>query len=539
MKRCFAYIRVSTLRQGEQGVSLQEQRYAIEQYAQRSGLSIVRWFEERESAAKRGRPAFSSMLKLVRAGKADGVVFHKIDRSSRNHRDWAEISDLVDAGVDVHFTGESLDLTTTGGRLSADIQATIAAHYIRALRQEVIKGLYGRLRQGIWPFGAPLGYLNHGGGKPKTICPVRGPLVKQAFELYASGRYSLRALVDELYRRGLRTRKGKRLSLNSLSILLNNSFYTGRIRIRRNGKVFDGVHEPLIQERLFQKVQRRLRGMTQVLVRRHDFEFRQLFRCALCGNTLTGELQKGHVYYRCHSKTCPMTCIREERLRQQVEVALRSLRSESEARCSELRAFVEEGLRASTEERKDDYKSLELQHEQIAAQMARLTDAFVDGSLDRDLFEERKERLLARRGEIRDQLAESPVSIPKVEATAAGVFELAEMAWLGYRSTNAELRRRITERVTSNRIVSPCGPVVGLQSPFSEMRELSSVLLSGEQRKGFRTRARKVRVLLQSVVDWIVVNTPEAEELRFTAEDVRDSVDLSQDSGEAEERKAA
>lgn len=539
MKQCFAYIRVSTPRQGEQGVSLQEQRYAIEQYAQRAGLSIVRWFEERESAAKRGRPAFSAMLKLVRAGKANGVVFHKIDRSSRNHRDWAEISDLVDAGVDVHFTGESLDLTTAGGRLSADIQATIAAHYIRALRQEVIKGLYGRLRQGIWPFGAPLGYLDRGGGKPKSICPVRGPLVKQAFELYASGAYSLRALADELYRRGLRTRKDKRLSLNSLSILLNNPFYTGRIRVRRNGQAFAGAHEPLITERLFQAVQQRLRGKTQIQTRRHDFEFRQLFQCALCGRSLTGELQKGHVYYRCHSKGCPMTGIREEQLRRQVEVALRSLQVSSAEKQAELQQFVQESLRSIRDERKDDQKSLELQRDQITAQLARLTDAFVDGSLDRELFEERKESLLVRRGEIRDRLAEPAVSMHVIEATAAGVFELAQTAWWGYGSSNAELRRRITARVTSNRVVSPYGPVVGLQSPFSEMRELAAVLPSAHQRKGFRTRSRKFRDLLRAVVDWIVGNAPEAEELRFTAEDVRVSVDSSQNSGEAEERKVA
>lgn len=539
MKRCFAYIRVSTPRQGEQGVSLQEQRYAIEQYAQRAGLSIVRWFEERESAAKRGRPAFSSMLKLVRSGKADGVVFHKIDRSSRNHRDWADISDLVDSGVDVHFTGESLDLTTTGGRLSADIQATIAAHYIRALRQEVLKGLYGRLRQGIWPFGAPLGYLDQGGGKPKTICPVRGPLVKQAFELYASGSYSLRALAEELHRRGLRTRRGKRVHVNSLSILLNNPFYTGRIRIRRNGQIFDGVHKPLITERLFHSVQERLRGKTQVRMRQHDFEFRQLFRCALCSRTLTGELQKGHVYYRCHAKECPMTCIREERLRRKIGETLRSLRTSREEKRTELRGLVQEGLRTSAEDRKDQQKALELQRDQAAAQLARLTDAFVDGTLDRELFEERKEALLVRRGEIRDRLAEPPVSMSDAEATAAGVFELAETAWLGYRSANAEMRRRIVERVTSNRMVSPYGPVVGLQSPFSEMRELASVLSGPPQRNRFRTKSRKFRDLLQAVVDWFVGNAPEAEELRFTAEDVRDSVDSSQDSGEAEMRKVA
>ena len=65
MQSFFAYIRVSTPKQGL-GVSLQEQRAAIERHAQRQGLTISRWFEERETAAKRGRPIFTEMLKDVR-----------------------------------------------------------------------------------------------------------------------------------------------------------------------------------------------------------------------------------------------------------------------------------------------------------------------------------------------------------------------------------------------------------------------------------------------------------------------------------------
>jgi DNA invertase Pin-like site-specific DNA recombinase len=40
MKQFFGYIRVSTVKQGERGSSLQEQRSAIEAYAQRHGLTM-------------------------------------------------------------------------------------------------------------------------------------------------------------------------------------------------------------------------------------------------------------------------------------------------------------------------------------------------------------------------------------------------------------------------------------------------------------------------------------------------------------------
>src|SRR3990172_243228 len=127
MKIVFAYIRVSTAKQGEQGVSLQEQHDAIVRYARHHDLQISQWFEERETAAKRGRPIFNQMLKLLRKGEVSGVVIHKIDRSARNLKDWADLGELLDQGIDVHFANESLDRPSRGGRLSADIRAVVAA----------------------------------------------------------------------------------------------------------------------------------------------------------------------------------------------------------------------------------------------------------------------------------------------------------------------------------------------------------------------------------------------------------------------------
>src|ERR1035438_1070965 len=105
-KQCFSYIRVSTTRQGEHGVSLQEQQDAIQRYAQKNGIEISRFFEEQETAAKRGRPIFSAMIRLLRRGQARGVIIHKIDRGARNLKNWADLGELIDTGVEDHFANE-------------------------------------------------------------------------------------------------------------------------------------------------------------------------------------------------------------------------------------------------------------------------------------------------------------------------------------------------------------------------------------------------------------------------------------------------
>ena len=245
MKSCFGYVRVSTLKQGD-GVSLDAQKDAILAYAAKNNIEISEWFEEKVTAAKVGRPVFTQMLRLLRKKSVDGVVLHKPDRAARNFADWAKIGDLADSGIDVHFASESLDFRSRGGRLSADIQAVIAADYIRNLKEEIHKGLHGQLQRGIYPFPAPLGYRNNGGGQLKTIDPIKGPLVKRVFEFYASGEYSMRTLLPEMEHMGLRTHAGGRVSKASLEGMLRNPFYTGVIRIRCNGSLYVGTHEPLI-----------------------------------------------------------------------------------------------------------------------------------------------------------------------------------------------------------------------------------------------------------------------------------------------------
>ena len=118
MNSCFAYVRVSSVKQGE-GASLEAQRRVIGEYAKANGLSIVEWFEELETAAKTSRPIFADMVKRLHRGEVGGLICHRVDRASRNFRNWADIGELADAGIDIHFATESLDFNSRGGRLVA------------------------------------------------------------------------------------------------------------------------------------------------------------------------------------------------------------------------------------------------------------------------------------------------------------------------------------------------------------------------------------------------------------------------------------
>jgi DNA invertase Pin-like site-specific DNA recombinase len=444
------YIRVSTVKQGTKGASLTEQRDGISRWGERNNFPITIWLTEMETAAKQGRPVFNQALKLLRSGKAKGIILHKLDRGARNLRDWAAIGELSDQGIEVHFVTESIDLQSRGGRLSADIQAVVAADYIRNLREETRKGFYGRLKQGLYPLQAPLGYLDQGGGKAKIIDPVRGPLIRKAFELYATGRYNLHTLCDELYRLGLRNRNGGRVNISSLSVVLNNTFYMGLISIHKTNETFVGIHEPIIGKALFDHVHAVLTGKTNTRVHRHDFSYRRMLKCAACHFSLIAERQKGHIYYRCHTRDCPQPCVREETIGTEVSQFFQRIRYDEQER-EYYRARIQTLKATWLSRQEDETKNLNLKQSQIKDRLNRLTDAYLDQALDKTMFEERKKNLLLEQKGIEENLMNVTRQNGSSPEKLERFLELAGDAWLSHQWANPDDARRILKIFTSNR----------------------------------------------------------------------------------------
>ena len=496
MKRCFGYIRVSTPKQGERGVSLQEQRDAIIRYAQRFQLDIASWFEERETAAKRGRPVFGRMLQLLKKGQADGIIIHKIDRSARNLKDWADLGELIDQGTQIHFANESIDLNSRGGRLSADIQAVVAADFIRNLREETKKGIYGRLKQGLYPFIAPPGYLDKGPGKVKEPDPARRHHFLRAFELYATDRYTLDSLTEEMYRLGLRTRKGGKIRRNDWSKILNNPFYMGIIHVRRTGESFAGAHQPLISKSVFDRVQTILHRKTRKVFGRHRFLFSRLLLCKLCSRSLSGEMQKGHTYYRCPGKHYPPTCVREEAIETEIRRALDPVQfpEAAEKYFAEKVAKLREGW---VQQQENQVVALNLRIVQLTERLDRLTDAYIDRMIEKDVYERKKTALLADQSGIEEQRAALKENPAAAEHRLTEFFELAKNARLSYELKLPEEKRDFLKIVTSNRSVEGKNIAIMLKSPFDEVANWSKNTSGCPLRDRLRTLGQLIENLME------------------------------------------
>jgi DNA invertase Pin-like site-specific DNA recombinase len=486
MRTYFAYIRVSTIRQGQFGSSLQEQRDAITTFAHRQGFVITEWFEDRETAAKNGRTQFIRMMTQLEKNKATGVLLHKIDRGARNLWDWARIQGLLDQGLEVHFVHDNLDMTSRGGRLAADIQAVVAADYVRNLRDEVRKGLRGRLKQGLYPFRAPIGYLDQGGGKPKIIDPVTGPLIRLAFDLYASRQHSFATLRAELLKRGLSRRGGGALHPNSLADILHNPFYAGIIFVKASGETFAGVHEPLISASLFKRVQDVLKSKNIETVQRQDFLYSRLLKCKHCDTTLIGERQKGIAYYRCHTRGCSTKCIREDFVSKRLFEATVGLRF-AEHDVEEMRPVLDREDADQAKALESAVRSARLRVSALMEREGRLTDAYVDQVISRDAYEGRKAAVHLELAEAREILDKLEQSVGGFALIAGGFFEFVRKLDYEQAQHDAAGFREAVREATLNWIVAGKNLYVTLRSPFKELSGELGICFGGPSRGAPRT----------------------------------------------------
>lgn len=211
------YLRVSTKEQaekggGEEGYSIPAQRDANRRKAEQLGATVVEEFVDAgESARKADRPALMRMIKYVAEHQVNYCVVHKVDRLARNRADDVTIHlALREAGVMLVSASENID-ETPSGMLLHGIMSSIAEFYSRNLATETVKGLSQKASQGGTIGLAPIGYENVGirnehGREERTvrIDTERAALVTWAFQVFASGLWTVAQLHRELVRRGCR-----------------------------------------------------------------------------------------------------------------------------------------------------------------------------------------------------------------------------------------------------------------------------------------------------------------------------------------------
>jgi site-specific DNA recombinase len=475
--RAFAYVRVSSEGQvrtdySDDGLSINAQREGAEEKAAQLEAQIVREFSDPGRSAYvdlHKRTGFLNMLDELKrrnehaSTRVEYVIVWALNRWARNQRDHWQTRELVrQAGAKlISITEPMIGDDSAAAFLYESMIATQNQFQSMQTSENVKRGLRQKASVGGTYGPAPLGYLNSvdelADGRRVaivTIDPDRGPLITFAFQLYASGEYSIAQLAVELERLGLRSRpSAKRVSKPLykavIQRILRNPYYVGKLVYRRGSRdeqVFDGRHEPLIDPETFERVQtlldeKRVAG-ERPRVRQHYL--RGSVYCGECGNRLTfgistGKNGRGYPYFFCSGRINGTACAQRANIRPELietaidrhyatvqmpparvkrgKAAIRALAAVSQEAMSEVKR-AKTTLITKLEARQDELLEMRFTEKSISAALFKRKQAQLDAEIEaaQESLAETDERLTIDRQqlELALELAEDVQAVYRV-----------------------------------------------------------------------------------------------------------------------------
>jgi site-specific DNA recombinase len=207
-----AYLRVSTDKQADRGVSLEAQRAKVDAYAALFELDVVEVVIDAGASAKTlARPGLERALGMLRSGAADALLVVKLDRLTRSVRDLGALVDRYFASGRwaLLSVSEQIDTRSAAGRLVLNVLASVSQWEREAIGERTADAMRHKAEQGEFcGGGTPYGYRVSADGALLESDPVEQAVLTEARELRAAG-LSLRAIAAELDRRGFQSRKGR------------------------------------------------------------------------------------------------------------------------------------------------------------------------------------------------------------------------------------------------------------------------------------------------------------------------------------------
>jgi len=310
MANAILYARVSTDEQAAKGTSLPFQKERLHQFCEVAGNNVVAEFTEDFSAKNfEDRPEFKKILAYIKESKGlvEKLLVLRWDRFSRNAPEaYNMIAKLKKLGIEVNAIEQPIDFNIPEQKMMLSFYLTIPEIENDRRALNTTNGMRKNMREGRWVSTAPLGYKNaRDSNKPILVITDKAELVKRAFELFATGTYTIDVLRKEMVTKGLT------LSRMPFWTMLRNPVYCGKIRVKAYAKeleeIVQGLHEPIISEELFNEVQFVLSGKKKLKAKatktRVELPLRGYLICSGCGKNLTGSSSKGnggkYFYYHC------------------------------------------------------------------------------------------------------------------------------------------------------------------------------------------------------------------------------------------------
>jgi site-specific DNA recombinase len=322
MKTAIIMARVSSEEQAK-GYSIGDQVDKLVKYCNNLNIEILKIFKENHSAKDFNRPEWKNILKYIKEnkGEVNALYFVSWDRFSRNTEEaYANIRKLRNMGLDVNAIEQLIDFKQPISKILLGLYLTLPEVDNDIRSSKIRSGIHGARKAGRYTSFAPFGYANRRDefNKPILVPDDNAKHIQFIFNELVSGATQADIL------KSLKA-KGCKCSKSGLSKIIVNPIYTGDIRVpayEGESEIFvKGVHDPIISQELFHRVQNILKGNYKAKNkasshhRKDELPLRGQLLCSHCGGKHTGSASRsktGQMYDYYHCNNCHQERIRAD-----------------------------------------------------------------------------------------------------------------------------------------------------------------------------------------------------------------------------------
>ena len=215
--KTLGYVRVSTDKQAERGVSLEAQAEKIRAMAVVHNAELAEIIVDAESAKSLNRPGMARLLAMVDAGEVQTVIIAKLDRLTRSVKDLCTLLERFERrGVALVSVAESLDTSSAAGRLVLNIMTAVSQWEREAIGERTRDAMRHKRCNGERVGNIPYGYRLAADGRHLEQDPGEQTVLAEIRRFRREGA-TLRGIAAALNHRALQTRRGTAWRLESVA----------------------------------------------------------------------------------------------------------------------------------------------------------------------------------------------------------------------------------------------------------------------------------------------------------------------------------
>lgn len=508
------YCRKSTESEDRQMLSIDSQIDEGERIARDLGIVITPeqlLTESKSAKVAYKRPLFEKMLQMIEEGEIDAIIAWHPDRLSRNSIDAARLIEQMDKGklIEIVTPGQTFR-NTPFDKFMFMLQCSQAKMENDKKGVDVKRGLHKKASMGMYPAPAPIGYKNdkyaEKGNKVPLIDEGTFPLVRRMVDYMLTGNYTV-AQIWQIARNdwGLTMSNGKKISRATAYRIFSNPFYYGRYEYPQgSGNWYDAVHEKLMTEEEYDKIQFLLGKKGRPRPKSHIFEFTGMMKCGECGASITAESKikkqkngnvHSYIYYHCTKRVnpnCSQGALEEKELKKQVIAEIETLEIPEEFHSFAMKWFRKENDKESSQ-RNVIVDNQQKAYKTCLLKLDNLTDMRAGGEISSDEFAEKRAKLLEEKKSLEKLFTDTGKRVDKWIETGDRMFDFIQNAKEKFLSGSISTKREVLSTLGSDLIVNnkklkididkALFPLKRVSKEVNEMRERLEPLNTQEKQR--------------------------------------------------------